>query len=42
MNAVRAARAHTASETITKIEGLYHGSFDDVQLSVHPPELVVG
>ncbi len=42
MNAVRAARAHTGNETIAKIEGLYHGSFDDVQVSVHPPQELAG
>ncbi|MFB6309975.1 MAG: aspartate aminotransferase family protein [Salinirussus sp.] len=42
MNAVRAARAHTGNDVIAKIEGLYHGSFDEVQVSVHPPLELAG
>ena len=36
MNAVRAARAFTGRELIVKMEGGYHGSFDDFEISVHP------
>ncbi len=36
MNAVRVARAFTGREVIIKMEGGYHGSFDDFEISVHP------
>jgi len=36
MNAIRAARAFTGRERIVKIEGGYHGTYDDVEVSVHP------
>ncbi|HQY30064.1 MAG TPA: aspartate aminotransferase family protein [Thermomicrobiales bacterium] len=36
MNAVRAVRAFTGRELIVKMEGGYHGSFDDFEVSVHP------
>lgn len=36
MNAVRAARAFTGRERILKIEGGYHGTYDDFEVSVHP------
>jgi glutamate-1-semialdehyde 2,1-aminomutase len=36
MNAIRAARAFTGRELIVKIEGGYHGTYDDVEISVHP------
>ena len=36
MNMVRAARAFTGRDLILKIEGGYHGTFDDFEISVHP------
>lgn len=36
MNAIRAARAFTGREKLVKIEGGYHGTYDDVEVSVHP------
>ena len=36
MNAVRAARAFTGRDVIVKMEGGYHGSYDDFEVSVHP------
>ena len=36
MNALRAARAFTGRDAIVKIEGGYHGTYDDVEVSVHP------
>ena len=36
LNAVRAARAFTGRQRIAKVEGGYHGSADDVMVSVHP------
>src|SRR5215211_924390 len=40
MNAVRAARAFTGRDLIVKMEGGYHGTYDDFEVSVHPdPEL---
>jgi glutamate-1-semialdehyde 2,1-aminomutase len=36
MNAVRAARAFTGRDLIVKVEGGYHGTYDDVEVSVHP------
>lgn len=36
MNAIRAARAFTGRELIVKMEGGYHGTYDDVEVSVHP------
>lgn len=36
MNAIRAARAFTGREVIVKMEGGYHGTYDDVEVSVHP------
>jgi glutamate-1-semialdehyde 2,1-aminomutase len=36
MNAVRAARAFTGRDLIIKIEGGYHGTYDDFEVSVHP------
>lgn len=35
--AIRLARAYTGREKIVKFEGHYHGWFDNVLLSVHPP-----
>ena len=42
MNAIRAARAYTGNDVIAKFEGHYHGTHDDVQMSVHPPEQLAG
>ncbi len=42
MNAIRAARAYTGNDIIAKCEGAYHGTHDDVQLSVHPPTHLAG
>ena len=42
MNAVRAARAFTGRELILKMEGGYHGSFDDFEVSVHPDLALAG
>jgi glutamate-1-semialdehyde 2,1-aminomutase len=36
MNALRAARAFTGRDLVVKMEGGYHGTFDDVEVSVHP------
>jgi glutamate-1-semialdehyde 2,1-aminomutase len=36
MNAIRAARAFTGRDLIVKIEGGYHGTYDDFEVSVHP------
>jgi glutamate-1-semialdehyde 2,1-aminomutase len=36
MNAIRAARAFTGRDVIVKMEGGYHGTYDDVEVSVHP------
>ncbi|MBA3414161.1 MAG: aspartate aminotransferase family protein [Chloroflexia bacterium] len=36
MHALRAARAFTGRDLIVKIEGGYHGTYDDVEVSVHP------
>ena len=36
MNAVRAARAFTGRNRIAKVEGGYHGTADDVMVSIHP------
>ena len=36
MNAIRAARAFTGRERLVKMEGGYHGTYDDVEVSVHP------
>ena len=37
MMAVRVARAFTGRTLVAKAEGGYHGTWDDVQLSVSPP-----
>lgn len=42
MNAIRAARAYTGNDVIAKFEGAYHGTHDDVQISVHPPSHLAG
>ena len=36
MNALRAARAFTGRDLIVKMEGGYHGTYDDFEVSVHP------
>lgn len=36
MNALRAARAFTGRDLIVKMEGGYHGTYDDIEVSVHP------
>jgi len=36
MNAIRAARAFTGRDVIVKMEGGYHCTYDDVEVSVHP------
>lgn len=35
--ALRLARAHTGREKVLKFEGHYHGWYDDILISVHPP-----
>jgi glutamate-1-semialdehyde 2,1-aminomutase len=42
MNAIRAARAHTGNDLIAKFEGTYHGTHNDVQISVDPPIHLAG
>ena len=37
MSAIRLARACTGRDGIIKVEGCYHGHFDDVFVSIHPP-----
>ena len=37
MMAVRVARAFTGRPLVAKAEGGYHGTWDDVQVSVSPP-----
>ena len=36
LNAIRAARAFTGKRKIAKVEGGYHGTADDVMVSIHP------
>jgi glutamate-1-semialdehyde 2,1-aminomutase len=36
MNVLRAARAFTGRDVVIKMEGGYHGTYDDVEVSVHP------
>ncbi|HEU5430340.1 MAG TPA: aspartate aminotransferase family protein [Thermomicrobiales bacterium] len=36
MNAIRAARAFTGRDLLVKMEGGYDGTYDDVEVSVHP------
>ena len=36
LNAIRAARAFTGRHRIAKVEGGYHGTVDDVMVSIHP------
>jgi len=40
--AIRLARAYTGREKIVKFEGHYHGWFDNVLISVHPPLNLAG
>ena len=42
MNAVRAARAFTGRDLLVKMEGGYHGSYDDFEVSVHPDLALAG
>lgn len=42
MNAIRAARAFTGKDLIVKMEGGYHGTYDDFEVSVHPELAVAG
>lgn len=42
MHAIRAARAYTGNDVIAKFEGVYHGTHDDAQVSVHPPLHLAG
>jgi glutamate-1-semialdehyde 2,1-aminomutase len=42
MNAIRAARAFTGRARIAKVEGGYHGTMDDVMVSVHPSAAEAG
>lgn len=42
MHAIRAARAYTGNDTVAKFEGVYHGTHDDAQISVHPPAHLAG
>jgi glutamate-1-semialdehyde 2,1-aminomutase len=42
MNAVRGARAFTGRDLIVKMEGGYHGSYDDFEVSVHPDLTLAG
>ena len=42
MNAIRAARAFTGRDLLVKMEGGYHGSYDDIEVSVHPDLAVAG
>jgi len=42
MHAIRAARAFTGRDKIVKMEGGYHGSYDAVEISVHPDLAAAG
>jgi glutamate-1-semialdehyde 2,1-aminomutase len=42
MFAIRAARAFTGRDKILKMEGIYHGTHDTVELSVFPPLIDAG
>jgi glutamate-1-semialdehyde 2,1-aminomutase len=42
LNAVRAARAFTGRTRIAKVEGGYHGTSDDVMVSIQPSEAEAG
>ena len=42
MNAIRAARGFTGRTRIAKVEGGYHGTMDEVMVSIHPSEADAG
>jgi glutamate-1-semialdehyde 2,1-aminomutase len=42
LNAIRAARAFTGRNRIAKVEGGYHGTADDVMVSIHPSSSEAG
>jgi glutamate-1-semialdehyde 2,1-aminomutase len=42
LNANRAARAFTGRKRIAKVEGGYHGTADDMMVSIHPSEADAG
>jgi len=42
MKALMIARAFTGKEKIIKVEGAYHGWFDEAQVSVHPDPALAG
>ncbi len=42
MKALMIARAYTGREKIIKVEGCYHGWFDEAQVSIHPDPAVAG
>jgi glutamate-1-semialdehyde 2,1-aminomutase len=42
LNAIRAARAFTGRKKIAKVEGGYHGTADDVMVSIHPAATEAG
>jgi glutamate-1-semialdehyde 2,1-aminomutase len=42
LNAIRAARAVTGRSRIAKVEGGYHGTADDVMVSIHPSASAAG
>lgn len=42
MNAIRAARGFTGRSRIAKVEGGYHGTMDEVMVSIHPSEADAG
>jgi glutamate-1-semialdehyde 2,1-aminomutase len=42
MNVIRAARAFTGRTRIAKVEGGYHGTMDEVMISVHPSAAEAG
>ncbi len=42
MMALRVARAYAGREIVIKFEGSYHGTYDDVQWTVSPPEETLG
>jgi glutamate-1-semialdehyde 2,1-aminomutase len=42
LNAIRAARGFTGRNKIAKVEGGYHGTADDVMVSIHPPATEAG
>ena len=42
LNAIRAARAFSGRKKIAKVEGGYHGTADDVMVSIHPSAIESG